>query len=79
MSREPLFYLQIAHPDGTVVRTHGGGALERDFVAACTENIAVRGVGFFKTEAQVRTAIRDGIADTIRQLKWETVAVVESH
>jgi hypothetical protein len=71
-----LFLLQIVKPDGTVVQMPGGGPLERDLVRACTDAIVAKGVGLFKTEAQVKAAIEAGIAETIRDLKFDTVRVV---
>lgn len=73
---DPLFLLQIVDQQGRVVRLPGGGALERDLIAACTESIVARGVGFGRSEAHVRQAIRDGMTEAIRALKRETVAVV---
>lgn len=73
----PLFLLQIveAASPHTVVRLPGGGTLERDLVEACTAAILAKGVGVFRTEAHVRSAIATGIAEAIRALKRETVRV----
>lgn len=73
----PRFLLQIVDVDEphAVVRLPAGGLLERDFIETCVTAITAKGVGFGKTEAQVRQAIRDGITETIAALKWETRAV----
>lgn len=71
-----VFLLQIVKPDGSVVQLPGGGKLERDLVAACTDAIVSKGVGVFKTEAHVKAAIAAGMAEAIRDLKWETISVV---
>lgn len=42
-----------------------GAGLKSDLVDAATEAIAQKGVGFFKTEAQVRAAITTGLADVL--------------
>lgn len=70
----PRFLLQIAEGEApfAVARFPAGGALERDFVAACTEAIVRRRVGFFRTEAQVKQAISDGITAAILDLKEDT-------
>lgn len=69
----PIFYLQIAYPDGRVAQLPAGGALERDLIEDCTKAIVKRGVGVFKTEAQVTQAIREGITEAILNLKRESV------
>ena len=72
------FLLQIVEVDAphSVVRLPGGGLLERDLITACTDAIVAKGVGFGKTEAQVRQAIAEGITDTIRALKRDTRAAL---
>ena len=69
-----LYLLQIvdAAAPHAVVRIPAGGLLERDLVHVCTEAIVSKGVGFFRTEAQVRRAIEQGITDAIRDLKRES-------
>lgn len=67
----PLFLLRIVRvtaPEETVILP-GGGLLERDLVAACTEAIVKHGVGLFRTEAHVKAAITAGITDAINELK----------
>lgn len=67
-----MFLLQITYPDGTVVRGIPGIAnpFERDLIAACTAAILARGAsGMFRTEAQVRRAIEDGMTDALLELK----------
>lgn len=71
---QPIFLLQIvlAEAPHDVARLPGGGPLERDLIAACTEAIVAKGVGFGKTEAQVRQAIAAGITDAIRAIKRDS-------
>lgn len=71
-----VFLLQIVKPDGSVVQLPAGGKLERDLIQVCTAAIVSKGVGFWKTESQVKAAIEAGIAEAIRDLKFETVSVV---
>ena len=68
------FLLQIVDADEpyAVARFPAGGHLEREFVTSCTEAIVAKGVGFGKTEAQVKAAVAEGIAETIRALKMDT-------
>ena len=72
-----LFLLQIVDVrTGDVVQLPAGGALERDLIQSCTDAIVARGVGLFRTEAQVRQAIQDGMTEAILALKLETREVV---
>lgn len=67
-----LFLLQIVdanHPNQPVIRTKGGSPFELDLIQRCTEAIVAKGVGFWKTEAQVKVAIAAGITETINSLK----------
>lgn len=48
-----------------------GGQGERDLVAAATKAIVAKGVGMFRTEAQVKAAIEEGLQDVLRDLKSE--------
>lgn len=74
-----LFWLQIVDVNGKVVTLpDAGGKLERDLIAACTNAIVSKGVGVFKTEAQVRKAIEDGITETFTDLKLKTEQVVSA-
>lgn len=72
----PVFFLQIAYPDGTVAQIPAGGRLELDFIIACTDAVVKRGVGIFRTEAHVRQAINDGIVEALRGLKKQSVYAV---
>ena len=74
----PLFLLQIvkASAPHEVVRLPGGGPLERDLIAACTEAVVKRGVGLFRSEAHVTRAIAAGITEAIMALKQDTTKVV---
>jgi hypothetical protein len=73
----PLFYLQIANvTTGDVVTLPGGGKLEADLIEACTTEALKRGVGFFRTEAHVREAIKEGFVAVISNLKRETRRVL---
>jgi hypothetical protein len=74
----PKFLLQIVDSQDRrrAVTLPAGGELERELIKSCTEAIVQKGVGMFRTEAHVRTAIRDGLTETIRDLKWQTVYLV---
>jgi hypothetical protein len=69
------FWLQVVDRDGVVVKMPFGAPMERDLIRACTEAIVAKGVGVFRTEAQVKSAIEAGITETVRALKHETVTV----
>ena len=63
---EPAFKLQIVYPDGTLLRFNAGNPLEdpcegeqKCVECAIIDEICKRGVGFFKTEAQVRRAVAE--------------------
>lgn len=71
-----MFYLQIAEAQTGRVAVFADRRLEVDFVEACVQAIASKGVGLLRTEAQVRQAIREGLDETIRGLKDETKALV---
>ena len=68
----PIYRLQIADMQGNVVVLPAGGRLERDFIKACADEVIRRGVGVLKSEAHVRADIEAGLAEVIRDLKWET-------
>lgn len=72
----PVFLLAIVKPDGSQVTLPGGGPLERELIESCVRAIVSRGVGVFRTEAQVERAVRAGIEDVVTGLKQETRAVV---
>lgn len=96
---EPLYWLQLVDADGhpltppvrAVKMRHG--SLDLPLIEACTAAILARaeaaivaqGVGWFKSEAQVRAAIQaalplaihDGMAAAIQQLKDEYHPLVE--
>ncbi len=65
MAAQPPFLLQIVDENGVVVHTRAGGKHEADLIELVVKSILPRGVGFFKTEAKVEQAIRDGIKDAI--------------
>lgn len=69
-----LFLLQIvdANEPHAVVRIPYGGSIEKDLIAHCTQAIVNHGVGFFKTEAQVKDAISQGLTEAIATLKQDT-------
>jgi hypothetical protein len=48
-----------------------GSTGERDFVASITEKVVRKGVGIFRTEAQVKAAIDAGVKEAIKELKRE--------
>jgi hypothetical protein len=69
------FWLQVADRDGVVWKTPFGAPMERDLIQAMTAAIVAKGVGVFRTEAQVRRAIEQGMTETVQALKRETVSV----
>jgi len=79
----PQFYLQIVNAEGEPLtspfrplkRRHG--SLDIPLIEACEEKIMAKGVGLFKTEAQVRQAIREGMADAIQSLKDDYLPLVK--
>ena len=71
----PVFCLQIVYPNGDLVRLPGGGVLEQNLVDHLVSHIQQRRTGLFTTEAQVETAIRDGIVDALMAMKLETVSL----
>jgi len=66
---ESVYRLQIVRPDGSRVRWRPGGVEELNFIAACSERICAKGVGFLKTEATVKRAIQEGIEEALNSLK----------
>lgn len=69
---EQVFWLQITDKQGVVVPITPGRGLEVEFIAACEAAIVSRGVGFLKSEATVRQAVREGITSVLRDLKAQT-------
>lgn len=65
------FRIAIVREDAEPVLLYPGSLGERDLVDAVTKQIVGKGVGFFRTEARVRQAITDGIAEVIHELKSE--------
>lgn len=71
----PRFLLQIVDAEtGVVARFPAGkrGQLERPLIDACTAAIVANGVGYFKSEAQVRKAITDGLTQVFTELKSDS-------
>lgn len=78
MKRNPLFRLQIVDAqDQVVVSPFAAGRVEIDLIESCVRNIVARGVGMFRSEATVTTAIREGITEVIQALKDETFPLVK--
>lgn len=67
------FVIRVERADGESVELIPGGHGERDFIAACTAAIVAKGVGVFRTEAQVKAAILGGIHDAFLAVKAEVV------
>lgn len=70
------FKLKIVYPDGSDILFNGGGQIELDLIDACTRAIVAKGVGVFRTEAQVKTAIQVGMAEAIFGLKRESLKLL---
>lgn len=73
---EPVFRLKLVYPDGSELVFDGGGVFERELIVACREAIVKRGVGVMRTEAQVKRAIDEGMAEALLSLKRESLRVV---
>lgn len=69
---QTVFKLQLVDLQGRKVTFLAGGPAERDLIHACTEAIVEKGVGFLKTEKQVRQAIEAGITEVIHGLKQDS-------
>lgn len=73
----PLYYLQIADENGHAITSpfrplkQRHGCLDLPLIEACEAAIVKRGIGMFRTEAHVRQAIREGMAEAIQSLKDE--------
>lgn len=67
------FWLQIVSKDApsVVLQIEPGRQAERDFVADVVTRAVAKGVGLFRTEAQVETAIREAIQESIFDLKQQ--------
>lgn len=71
---EPVFKLQIVYPDGTLLRFNAGNPLEdpcsdpKCVECRIVDEVCKRGVGIFRTKAQVRKAI----AEAFMALKEKT-------
>ena len=65
------FRVVIMKEDGTFAVLHPGGKGERDMTQAITEQVIEKGVGFFKTEAQVKLAVEEAISEVLHELKSE--------
>lgn len=46
-----------------------GSAVEQEFVQSAVAAITAKGIGVFKTEAQVQSAIESGLRDLLYNLK----------
>ncbi len=64
------FYMQIVDKKtGEAVQFEPGLTVEKDFVEDCVKCIVARGVGLGRTSAHVAEDIRQGIVESIRELK----------
>ena len=70
------FRLKLVYPDGTDILFNGGGQLERDLIDSCTRAIVAKGVGLFRTEAQVTHAIQTGMIEALLDLKRESTKLL---
>lgn len=74
-----MFLLQIVKaepPYEVVARVPGGGPLERQLIDHCVAIISKRRLGWFTSEAKVKQAISEGMAEAILDLKNDTRYVV---
>lgn len=64
------YTLQILGPDGRVLhRWAAGDPIELDLTEAIVEAAIAKGIGVFRTEAQVVAAIREAVAVSVYNLK----------
>ncbi len=54
---------------GAQAKLRPGGSAEKNLVEQAVNAIVKKGVGVFKTEAQVRKAIQEGLTEAIRSAK----------
>ena len=70
----PIFLLQLVDArTGRVVTFPGGGPIERDLLTDATDRIVSKGVGIFRTEAQVRRAVEAGLREAFYEFKKESI------
>jgi hypothetical protein len=69
---EPVFRLCLQYADGSSLPIRAGGPAEQDFVILCKAHILKHGVGLLKTEAQVATAIEQGLKDALMDVKRDS-------
>jgi hypothetical protein len=65
------FRICITRADDEPVYLRPGSSGERDLVLTIRNHIMAKGVGFFRTAAQVETAVREGVAEALYALKAE--------
>jgi len=64
------FLMQIVNKsNGEIVQFEPGLSVEVNFVDACVTKILEKGVGLGRTSKHVANDIRDGIEETIQELK----------
>lgn len=64
------YTVQILAPDGSVVkRWPAGDPIERDLAESIVEAALAKGIGLFRTEAQVAQAIREAVKTSLHDLK----------
>ena len=71
-----LFYLQIVNAHTGEIARFMDRQMEVDFLNEAVSTILAKGVGVFRTQAQVETAIREGLDDTIHALKSQTKEII---
>ncbi len=82
MAVTPLYYLQLCREDGTPIRSpfrpvrHRHGTVSIPLIDTCVQHILAQGVGFWRTEAQVKAAIIAGMQAAIQELKEDARDVV---
>lgn len=67
------YVIAITRADGGRVLLKPGGHAERDLIASVTDAVIGRGVGLFRTEAQVRAAIAQGFDEVLHAMKAEVL------
>lgn len=67
--QEPPFYLQIVDANGVVIRTRAGRIHEAPLVDAIVSRTLAKGVGIFRTQANVEAKLREAITEAIDSIK----------
>ena len=65
------FRISITRTDGAQVHLVPGGHGERDLVNAIVDTALAKGIGVFRTEAQVKAKLESAIREVLNEIKSE--------